>query len=78
MQRHIPPSPGMRFWVSGNYVFDYRDKNYGVGAMLQSQFIADEKTNLPYILTFKLDTEALGRFSGQLAVIGIYLLLFFL
>lgn len=49
-------------------MYDYRDSQYGIGAMLQTILIGDEKTNEPYIGLFEFHTEALGKFSSQLTV----------
>lgn len=69
MQRHLPQKPEPRYWVTGNYIFDYRDSKYGVGAMLQAFLIGDNKADLPVMAYFKFDTEALGNFTGQFAVV---------
>lgn len=66
--RNLPKAPATRYWTTGNYVFDYRDKNHGVGAMLQSVLIADPNNDMPAVLYVKFDTEALGQFTGQLGV----------
>ncbi|KAJ6640893.1 Vitellogenin-6 [Pseudolycoriella hygida] len=63
--RHIPQAPASRYWVTGNYIYDYRHNQYGIGAILQTDLIGDEQTNLPGIFVFKFDTEALGKFTGQ-------------
>ncbi len=63
--RHIPKAPSHRYWVTGNYIYDYRHNQYGIGAILQTDLIGDEHTNLPGVFVFKFDTEALGKFTGQ-------------
>ncbi|XP_037039543.1 vitellogenin-3 [Bradysia coprophila] len=63
--RHIPKAPSQRYWITGNYIYDYRHNQYGIGAILQTDLIGDEQTNLPGIFVFKFDTEALGKFTGQ-------------
>lgn len=68
MQRHLPQKPEPRYWVTGNYIFDYRDSKFGIGAMLQAFLVGDPKTDLPVVAYFQFDTEALGKFTGQLAV----------
>ncbi|XP_063709940.1 uncharacterized protein LOC134838357 [Culicoides brevitarsis] len=68
MIRSLPKKPLNRYWVSGNYVFDYRDRKFHIGAMLQAMLIGDDKTNLPMMGYFKFDTEALGRFTSQMGV----------
>lgn len=68
MSRHIPQAQPSRFWTTGQYLYDYRDQQYGIGAMLQMILIGDEKTNKPYIGIFEFQTEALGKFSSQLTV----------
>lgn len=68
MQRHLPPKPEPRYWVTGNYIFDYRDSKFGIGAMLQAFLVGDPVSDLPLVAYFQFDTEALGKFTGQLAV----------
>ncbi|XP_037954576.1 uncharacterized protein LOC119684578 [Teleopsis dalmanni] len=70
MQRHLPQKPEPRYWVTGNYIFDYRDSKYGIGAMLQAFLVGDPKSDLPIVAYLKFDTEALGKFTGQL---GLYI-----
>lgn len=70
MHRHLPPKPEARYWVTGNYIFDYRDSKFGIGAMLQVFLVGDPKSDMPVVAFFKFDTEALGKFTGQLAVSG--------
>lgn len=54
--------------MTGNYIFDYRDSKFGIGAMLQTFLVGDPKSDMPVVFYFKFDTEALGKFTGQLAV----------
>jgi len=68
MHRHLPQKPEPRYWVTGNYIFDYRDSKFGIGAMLQTFLVGDPKSDMPVVAFFKFDTEALGKFTGQLAV----------
>lgn len=68
MHRHLPPKPEARYWVTGNYIFDYRDSKFGIGAMLQAFVVGDPVSDLPVVMYFKFDTEALGKFTGQLAL----------
>lgn len=69
MYRHLPPAPPSKYWVTGNYIFDYRDSKFGIGAMLQAFLIGDPKSDQPVVAYFKFDTETLGRFTGQLGVL---------
>lgn len=69
MIRHLPDSPLNKYWVTGNYLFDYRDRKFQIGSMLQTILIGDRKSDLPLVAYFKFDTEALGRFTGQIGVI---------
>lgn len=55
-------------FLIGNYVFDYRDRKFHIGAIMQAMMIGDEKTDLPMMGYFKFDTEALGRFTSQIGV----------
>lgn len=69
MQRHLPKTKEPeRFWVTGNYIFDYRDANYGTAGLLQAMLIGDEVADVPYIGYFKFASEALGRVNGQFGV----------
>ncbi|KRG01396.1 uncharacterized protein LOC6573593 isoform X2 [Drosophila mojavensis] len=68
MHRHLPQKPEPRYWVTGNYIFDYRDSKFGIGAMLQTFLVGDPKSDMPVVAFFKFDTEALGKFTGQLAL----------
>lgn len=70
MRRHLPDAPPKKFWITGNYIFDYKDRKFQLGSMLQALLIGDRKRDMPLIIFLKFDTEALGRFTGQ---IGIYL-----
>lgn len=36
--------------------------------MLQTFLVGDPKSDMPVVAYFKFDTEALGKFTGQLAV----------
>ncbi|XP_055643974.1 vitellogenin-3 [Toxorhynchites rutilus septentrionalis] len=66
MTRQLPKPPLSKYWVTGNYLFDYRDRKFHIGSMLQTLLIGSHKTDLPMMLYAKFDTEALGRFTGQL------------
>lgn len=68
MIRSLPKKPLKRYWVSGNYAFDYRDRKFHIGALVQAMMIGDEHTGLPMMGYFKFDTEALGRFTSQMGV----------
>lgn len=68
LSRHIPQPQPSKYWVTGQYVYDYRDSQYGIGAMMQTNFIGHEATNEPYIGIFEFNAEALGKFSSQLTV----------
>lgn len=68
MSRHIPQPQPAKFWTTGQYFYDYRDSQYGIGAMLQMNLIGDARTNEPYIGHFEFHTEALGKFSSQLSL----------
>ncbi|KAL9889825.1 vitellogenin-like lipoprotein [Glossina fuscipes fuscipes] len=68
MHRHLPQKPEPRYWISGNYIFDYRDSKFGIGAMLQVFLVGDPKSDLPVVAYLQFDTEALGKFTGQLAL----------
>lgn len=70
MRRHLPEQPAKKYWITGNYIFDYKDRKFQLGSMLQALLIGDRKRDLPLILFVKFDTEALGRFTGQ---IGLYI-----
>ncbi|KAG5679635.1 hypothetical protein PVAND_009193 [Polypedilum vanderplanki] len=70
MRRHLPPAPPKKYWITGNYIFDYKDRKFQIGSMLQLLMIGDRKNNLPLIAFIKFDTEAMGRFTGQL---GLYI-----
>lgn len=70
MQRHLPEAPPKKYWITGNYIFDYKDRKFQLGSMIQALLIGDRKKDLPLIIFAKFDTEALGRFTGQ---VGIYL-----
>lgn len=65
MIRHLPKAQSKRFWVTGNYLYDYRSNEYGIGAYIQAILIGDAQTDLPCIATIRLDHEALGRYTGQ-------------
>jgi hypothetical protein len=69
MRRHLPEQPPKKYWITGNYIFDYKDRKFQLGSMLQALLIGDRKKDLPLIIFLKFDTEALGRFTGQ---VGIY------
>ncbi|XP_061389205.1 uncharacterized protein LOC133324377 [Musca vetustissima] len=68
MHRHLPQKPEPRYWVTGNYIFDYRDSKFGIGAMLQAFLVGDPKSDLPVVAYLQFDTEALGKFTGQMAL----------
>lgn len=70
MRRHLPPEPPKSYWITGNYIFDYKDRKFQIGSMLQVLLIGDRNKDLPLIAFFKFDTEAMGRFTGQ---IGLYI-----
>ncbi|XP_050084329.1 uncharacterized protein LOC126570542 [Anopheles aquasalis] len=70
MTRQLPEAPVAKYWVTGNYLFDYRDRKFHIGSMLQTMLIGSHQTDLPMIASLKFDTEALGRFTGQL---GLYI-----
>ncbi|XP_055544225.1 vitellogenin-4 [Wyeomyia smithii] len=70
MTRQLPKAPSSKYWVTGNYLFDYRDRKFHIGSMLQAMLIGSHKTDLPMVVYAKFDTEALGRFTGQL---GLYI-----
>lgn len=68
MTRQLPKAPPSKYWVTGNYLFDYRDRKFHIGSMLQALLIGSHRTDLPMMAYVKFDTEALGRFTGQLGV----------
>ena len=68
MTRQIPKAPHSKYWVTGNYLFDYRDRKFHIGSMFQTLLIGSKDTDLPMVAYVKFDTEALGRFTGQLGV----------
>ena len=70
MRRHLPEEPPKKYWITGNYIFDYKDRKFQLGSMIQALLIGDRKKDLPLIVFVKFDTEALGRFTAQ---VGIYL-----
>lgn len=70
MRRHLPPAPPAKYWITGNYIFDYKDRKFQIGSMLQVLLIGDRHKDLPLIAFIKFDTEAMGRFTGQ---IGVYI-----
>lgn len=70
MTRQLPKAPPSKYWVTGNYLFDYRDRKFHIGSMLQALLIGSHRTDLPMMAYIKFDTEALGRFTGQL---GLYI-----
>lgn len=59
-----------KYWITGNYIFDYKDRKFQIGSMLQVLLIGDRHKDLPLIAFIKFDTEAMGRFTGQ---IGVYI-----
>lgn len=68
MRRHLPSPPAKKYWITGNYIFDYKDRKFQIGSMLQLLLIGDRRRDLPLIVFLKFDTEAMGRFTGQLGV----------
>lgn len=66
--RHLPKRPAKRYWVTGNYIFDYRSTEYGLGASFQTMLIGNGKSHLPQIAFFKLKQEAMGKYTNQLNV----------
>lgn len=68
MIRHLPKKPGQRYFVTGNYLYDYRTNEYGMGASIQMLMIGNSQTNLPEIAFFKLEQEALGKYTSQYTV----------
>ena len=70
MLRHLPKAPPQRYWVTGNYLLDYRSERFGIGAALHAILIGDETTDLPIIFFLRLEQEALGRHTGQHTVSG--------
>lgn len=68
MIRHLPKAPAKRYWVTGNYIFDYRSNEYGMGASLQTLLIGNGKTHLPQIAFFTLQQEAMGKYTNRLTV----------
>lgn len=70
MRRHLPPPPPKKYWITGNYIFDYKDRKFQIGSLVQVMMIGDRRRDLPLIVFLKFDTEAMGRFTGQL---GLYI-----
>lgn len=68
MIRHLPKAPAKRYWVTGNYIFDYRSNEYGMGALFQTMLIGHGKTHLPQIAFFKFQQEAMGKYTDQITV----------
>lgn len=68
MRRHLPEEPPKKYWMTGNYIFDYKDRKFDIGSMLQTLLIGDAKKDLPLVISMRFNTEALGRFTGQLGV----------
>lgn len=68
MIRHLPKEPAKRYWVTGNYIFDYRSSEYGLGASLQTLLIGNGKTHVPQIAFFKLRQEAMSKYTNELTV----------
>lgn len=68
MIRHLPKEPAKRYWVTGNYIFDYRSSEYGLGASLQTLLIGNGKTHVPQIAFFKLRQEAMGKYTNEITV----------
>lgn len=68
MIRHLPKAPAPRYWITGNYLFDYRSKVNGMGALFQALLIGNEKSHLPQTAYLRLEDEGLGKYTGQLGV----------
>lgn len=68
MIRHLPKAPPKRYSVTGNYIYDYQANEFGMGGSVQALFIGNSKTHLPQIGFFKLEQEALGKYTDQYAV----------
>lgn len=68
MIRHLPQAPSKRYFVTGNYIYDYRSEEFGMGASIQALLIGNNKTHSPYIGFFKLEQEALGKYTDQYTV----------
>jgi hypothetical protein len=68
MTRTLPLKPQKKYWTTGNYIFDYRDRKFQIGAIFQTLLIGDQQTDLPLVAYIKFDTEALGKFTGQLGL----------
>lgn len=68
MIRHLPKAPPKRYTVTGNYIYDYQAHEFGMGGSFQALFIGNSKTHLPQIGFFKLEQEALGKYTDQYAV----------
>lgn len=69
ISRHLPPAPQGRYWVTGNYIYDQKDTTYGISTLLQFLLIGDQVSDMPLIGIFKMQSEALGRFTGD---VGLY------
>lgn len=67
MSRHLPKKADTRFWSTGMYLFDYKHES-GIGGMLSSILIGDDRTNMPHIAMFDMKTEALGKYTGQISL----------
>lgn len=68
MIRHLPKAPSKRYFVTGNYIYDYRSDEFGMGASIQALLIGNNKTHSPYIGFFKLEQVALGKYTDQYTV----------
>lgn len=68
MIRHLPKAPSKRYFVTGNYIYDYRSEEFGMGASMQALLIGNNKTHSPYIGFFKLEQEALAKYTDQYTV----------
>lgn len=68
MSRHLPTKPESRYWVTGNYIFDYKDNKFGTLGMVHAMLIGDEINNVPIIGYFNFVTEALGKYTTEIGV----------
>lgn len=77
MIRHLPKAPPKRYLVTGNYIYDYQTDEFGMGGSFQALFIGNSKTHSPQIGFFKLEQEALGKYTDQYAVSSMKMKFFF-
>lgn len=68
MIRYLPKAPSPRYWITGNYLFDYRSSVNGMGALIQALLIGNEKSHLPQTVFLRLEDEGLGKYTGQIGV----------